>query len=245
MSTAMFLLATLLTLMGCGGGEVAPPPVPQADPGPAPPKYPFLVCPDDATFRESATTDGVEQICETTGVKNGPFRRWFTPELRAVDGNYKMGTADGAWVWWYPDGTKKSKGTYRSGKQAGSWTWWHENGTKIEEGDFLAGRKAGTWTRWYESETKKEEGMYHNGVKNGTWSYFRDDVENTVKRKETWQAGNKQESQFFAADGKTKIDEPLPEDVEAPEGSETDEEGGDDPANDEGQLDGTPDADQP
>ena len=66
--------------------------------------------------------------------------------------------------------------------------------------------------------------MYHNGVKNGTWIYFRDDPDNTQKRKEVWQAGSKQAETFLAADGKTKIDEPLPEDVDEEEEEEGTEE---------------------
>lgn len=228
MSITMLLLAALPTLMGCGGGAPAPAPEPQAEPGPAPPSYPPLACPEEATYREAQTAQGFEQLCEMAGVNNGPFRRWHDEQTRAVDGGYKMGQADGAWVWWYADGTKRTKGNYKSGKQAGSWTFWSESGARIEEGDFLGGRKAGTWTRWYESARKKEEGMYHNGVKNGTWVYFRDDAENTPKRKEVWQAGAKQEQTFLAEDGKTKIKEPLPGDIDAP--TENGEGGDEDPA---------------
>lgn len=214
---ALRALPLLLTLLAaCGGGEAPPGDVPPVPEPPASP-YPPITCPEGATYRESETPQGVEQVCEVTGVLNGPFRRWHTAELRATDGGYAMGQPDGAWVWWFADGTKKAKGAYKAGKQAGSWTWWHESGAKIEEGDFLAGRKAGTWTRWYPSGKKKDEGMFHNGGKNGEWTYFRDDVENTAKRKEKWQAGTMLESMFLAADGKTKINAPLPEDVDAPE----------------------------
>lgn len=204
----------LLLFTACGGGEQPPADQPPPEPAEAVPTYPPQECPEGATYREATTSKGVEQICEKDGIKHGPFKVWYSPELRAVDGVYSEGLPDDNWVWWYPNGNKKTKGGYNKSKQTGPWTWWYENGNTSEEGDFLQGRKAGTWTRYFESGKKLEEGLFHNGVKNGTWEYYRDDAENTLKRRERWQAGASAETTYFDATGKKEIKEPLPEDVD-------------------------------
>ncbi len=224
MSTTTLLLAAWLhapaALIGCGGGAQPEPPPEAPPPEPAGPSLPPLTCPEGSTYAVRETPKGIEQVCEISGVLHGPFRRWYDENTREVDGAFEHGATHGNWVWWYPDGTKRSKGSFTHGKQSGSWTFWYENGQKSEEGDFLAGRKAGTWTRYYESGRKRDEGLYHNGLKNGVWTYFRDDAENTVKRREQWQAGARKEVVYFAADGTTKIDKPLPEDVDEGEGED-------------------------
>ncbi len=92
----------------------------------------------------------------------------YTGEVTgSVQGAFKCGTGDGAWVFYHKNGRLSSKGAYKDGEADGTWLSYHENGQLRSVGDLKNFRPEGVWVAHNEDGTINKEltGTYKDGVK--------------------------------------------------------------------------------
>ena len=82
-------------------------------------------------------------------------------------GNFKNGKEDGAWVYYNDNGQLWQKGNYKNGKREGAWIGYHYNGQLSSKGNFKNGKKEGAWVSYEENGTvqKRLTGTFKDGVK--------------------------------------------------------------------------------
>ncbi len=139
-----------------------------------------------------------EGITGQDGVRNGPWKDFYsTGQLRAEglyqDGQQvgkwkfyhlngtleqtgefdRQGRPVGKWVWYYPSGNLLREENYLNGKADGMMTEFTEDGDIIAEGDFIDGEEEGPWI--YDLGNFKEEGGYSYGLRHGVWKHYYDD----------------------------------------------------------------------
>ncbi|MEI8007035.1 MAG: hypothetical protein WCI48_12580 [Bacteroidota bacterium] len=85
-----------------------------------------------------------EMIRETTYYENKQMQ---------MDGGYKDGKRDGAWVSWYENGKKWSEGSFKNGKSEGKRITYFENGKIRYEGAYKSDQRVGKW-RFYDETGK-------------------------------------------------------------------------------------------
>jgi len=85
----------------------------------------------------------------------------------SVQGAFKGGKRDGAWVFYHKNGQLSSKGAYKDGEADGTWLSYHENGQLRSVGDLKNFRPEGVWVAHNEDGTINKEltGTYKDGVK--------------------------------------------------------------------------------
>jgi len=85
-----------------------------------------------------------EMIKETTYYENKQVQ---------MDGGFKDGKRDGAWVSWYENGNKWSEGSFKNGKSEGRRVTYFENGKIRYDGTYKNDQRVGKW-RFYDETGK-------------------------------------------------------------------------------------------
>jgi len=134
-------------------------------------------------------------IIDEEGIKDGPWKEFYTDGSKRSEGNYVKGKQVGSWKYYYPDGKTEEEGSFnKQGKLDGNWRWYYESGniwreqnyingledglyTEYDEnnklitsGEFIEGLEDGEWT--YDLGDHKEVGTYRSGMRNGKWKYY-------------------------------------------------------------------------
>jgi uncharacterized protein len=134
-------------------------------------------------------------IIDEEGIKDGPWKEFYTDGSKRSEGNYIKGKQVGPWKFFYPDGKTEEEGSYnKQGKPDGNWRWYYESGNLwreqnyingledglyteyneqnkvITSGEFIEGMEDGEWT--YDLGDHKEVGTYRSGMRNGKWKYY-------------------------------------------------------------------------
>lgn len=139
-----------------------------------------------------------EGITGQDGVRNGPWKDFYTTGQLRAEGLYQDGQMSGKWKFYHINGAIEQTGEFdRQGRPVGKWTWFYpsgnllreenyingkadgmmteytEEGDIIAEGDFIDGEEEGPWT--YNLGNFKEEGGYSYGLRHGVWKHYYDD----------------------------------------------------------------------
>ena len=158
-------LLLVLGMVGCGGGNEAPPAGDEALP--ATPNKPAQTV--DASPASEAALPATP--------KNEPQAKVDEPPVQTVDASKIVERVDliyevnsetpftGVVVAKHENGQKRLEATYKDGKPGGLSTSWHENGQKKAEGTFKNGKLEGLWTEWHKNGQKKAEGTFKDGKK--------------------------------------------------------------------------------
>ena len=157
----------LLGMVGCGGGDEAPPAGEAALP--ATPNEPHA-----KVDEPPVQTVDLSKLVERDGVMyEGDSETPFT----------------GVRVEKHENGKKSREQTYKDGKPDGPWTVWHENGQKKWEETFKDGKNEGLLTRWYESGQKKWENTYKDGKEEGLQTFWHENGQKSWEQ--TYKDGKK------------------------------------------------------
>jgi antitoxin component YwqK of YwqJK toxin-antitoxin module len=132
-----------------------------------------------------------EGMLDSAGMRNGPWKLFYSDGKLRAEGAYKNGKRQGPWTYYYKSGKVEQKGNYNEDLSGGEWKWYYqsgalhreetyrkgrEDGHSIEydslgvviiEGDFIDGRKNGIWTQ--EINDHFETGEYADGERTGIW----------------------------------------------------------------------------
>ncbi|MCI5054994.1 MAG: hypothetical protein MRY83_02735 [Flavobacteriales bacterium] len=133
-------------------------------------------------FKEDGSVDKVEIYeygtklgegkLDEKGIKNGPWKEYYsTGELRA-EGTYKGGLRVGVWVFYHLNGKVEQKGKYdAAGRPSGDWKWYYDNGAVQREESFYAGKEEGTLIEYNDTGRVISQGEYLDGEREGEWFY--------------------------------------------------------------------------
>lgn len=135
-----------------------------------------------------------EGIVDENGMKQGPWKEYYTTGELKAEGSYKDNLKIGTWVYYYIDGDVEQTGNYLRGMPDGLWTWnypngqtWREeeyvmgledgpsveysdSGSVIAKGEYIDGYREGEW--FFEVNDHREIGNYFEGERTGKWKYY-------------------------------------------------------------------------
>lgn len=139
-----------------------------------------------------------EGIIDDEGVKDGPWKEFYSDGQLRSEGSYRngkkigkwrfyhpnsnleqegnfnnQGNADGIWKWYYDNNSLMREESYMNGKQEGLFTEYDENGRIIVQGEYVDGLEEGLWK--YQLGDHREEGYYRGGMRSGEWKYYYDE----------------------------------------------------------------------
>jgi antitoxin component YwqK of YwqJK toxin-antitoxin module len=152
-------------MVGCGGGDEAPPAGEAALPATPENAQAKVDEPPVQTVDASKLVrrDGLRyeggSEAPFTGVgvvKNENGHKWS-------ETTYKDGKLDGLSTGWHKNGLKWYEQPYKDGKREGLWTMWWNNGQKQWEETYKNGKPVGLSTHWHENGQKMREATYKNG----------------------------------------------------------------------------------
>ena len=158
-------LLLVMGMVGCGGGDEAPPAGETALPA----------TPENAQAKVDEPP--VQTVDVSKLVWRGELRYerdsgtlfTGTAVLKRENGQkwseepFKDGKRDGLSTEWHANGQKRSEDTFKDGKVEGLVTKWHPNGQKWIEGTYKDGKPEGLETWWYEDGQKREEATWKDG----------------------------------------------------------------------------------
>ena len=162
-------LLLVMGMVGCGGGDEAPPAGETALPAtPNKPQAKVDELPVQTVDMSKLDEIGgvmYEGDSETpfTGIVVAKYRngqKWF--ELTCKDGK-----REGPATWWHPNGQKRSETPYKDGRSEGLSTSWYVNGQKQSEVTYKNGKEEGLVTKWHENGQKEFEATYKDGKVEG------------------------------------------------------------------------------
>lgn len=109
-----------------------------------------------------------EGIIDEEGLKQGPWKEFYTSgELRGI-GAYKNGARIGKWSFYYASGQKEQIGKYKEGgRPHGSWFWYYANGEIKREETYLNGKEEGDHIEYSPSGEVIKKGYYSFGLEEG------------------------------------------------------------------------------
>ncbi|MDY0103357.1 MAG: hypothetical protein RBS07_10485 [Lentimicrobium sp.] len=139
-----------------------------------------------------------EGIVDDEGVRDGPWKEFYTDGQLRAEGLYRNGNRIGKWRFYHPNGNLEQEGSYNNqGNTDGLWKWYYEDGLVLREENFLNGNSEGIFTEYdengsviiqgeyvegleegfwkYQQGDHREEGSYRSGMRNGEWNYYFDD----------------------------------------------------------------------
>ncbi|MDR2084320.1 MAG: hypothetical protein LBP67_04930 [Bacteroidales bacterium] len=73
---------------------------------------------------------------------------------------------------YYSANIKMIEGAYVDGKREGTWKAWYQDGTLWSEGDFKEGKNNGNHVNYYENGAQRISGKYIDGVRTGAWTFY-------------------------------------------------------------------------
>ena len=144
-------LLLVMGMVGCGGGDEAPPAGETALP--ATPNKPQAKV-DEPPVQ---TVDSSKLIERDGLMYEGDSETPFTGVMvhkhengqKALEGTFKDGKPEGPTTMWYDNGQKWEEANYKDGKPEGPYTSWHKNGQKQSEATFKDGKLVSE-TKWDE-----------------------------------------------------------------------------------------------
>ena len=84
-----------------------------------------------------------------------------------IQGSFKNGKRDGAWVIYWDNGQLMGKVNFKSGKQEGAGVYYYDNGQLSYRGNYKNGKRDGAWVTYNYDGTviKSWTGIFKNDVK--------------------------------------------------------------------------------
>ncbi|HRW96813.1 MAG TPA: hypothetical protein P5104_04725 [Bacteroidales bacterium] len=113
-----------------------------------------------------------EGITGQDGVRNGPWKDFYsTGELRA-EGAYKNGEKSGKWKFYHRNGNIEQTGEFdQHGRPVGKWLWYYPSGNLLREENYIKGKADGMMIEYTEEGDILAQGDYIDGEEEGQWKY--------------------------------------------------------------------------
>ncbi|MDZ4752008.1 MAG: hypothetical protein SGI87_10365 [Flavobacteriales bacterium] len=132
-----------------------------------------------------------EGLLDSTGMREGPWKLFYSDGKVRAEGSYKKGKRTGQWIYYFSSGKVEQRGNYNEDLSTGEWKWFYKSGplhreelyrkgredghfmeydslgNVINEGDYIDGRKHGIWTLTVNDHF--ETGEYADGERTGLW----------------------------------------------------------------------------
>lgn len=151
-----------------------------------------------AAFTFTGGVITAEGIIDDEGVKDGPWKEYYTNGTLKSEGVYRNGKRTGKWRFYHTNGALEQEGNYNNqGNSEGQWKWYYDDGLILREENFVNGKPEGIFTEFdekgnviiqgeyfdgleegfwtYRHGDHREEGTYRSGMRNGEWKYYYDD----------------------------------------------------------------------
>lgn len=111
-----------------------------------------------------------EGIIDNKGIKQGPWKEYYTEGTLRGEGEYFDGARIGKWKFYHLNEKLEQVGKYRKGGKAhGDWIWYYENGSVRREETYLNGKEDGAIVEFNEEGNIIKQGEYVDGFKEGEW----------------------------------------------------------------------------
>ena len=151
-------LLLVMGMVGCGGGDEAPPAGETALPATPENAQAKVDEPPVQTVDGSTlyTRDGLWYDGDSETPFTGVLVDKYPNGQKMVELHFKDGKEEGLSTEWYANGQKQLEGTSKDGKREGLETHWHENGQKKSEATFKDGKKVSE-TKWDEEGNEIKE----------------------------------------------------------------------------------------
>jgi antitoxin component YwqK of YwqJK toxin-antitoxin module len=109
-----------------------------------------------------------EGLIDEQGLKQGPWKEFYTSgELRG-EGAYKDGARIGKWKFFYANGKQEQIGKYKEGgRPHGTWVWYYPDGELKREETYLNGREEGEHIEYSPTGEIIKKGYYSGGLEEG------------------------------------------------------------------------------
>jgi len=136
-----------------------------------------------------------EGIINEEGIKDGPWKEFYTNGALKSEGVYDQGKRIGLWKFYHPNSQLEQTGYYnKQGKEDGAWAWYFATGDLereesyfngmidgfsteydqfgevIAEGEYIEDYREGVWKFQYGDH--RSEGEFLNGMRHGKWTDF-------------------------------------------------------------------------
>lgn len=111
-----------------------------------------------------------EGIINSSGVKEGPWKEYYTDGKLRAEGEYRDGARYGKWKFYHQNGKMEQTGKYVSGgKPHGLWVWYFPNGEVLREENFRKGKEDGDIVEYDTAGNVIIKGQYIDGLEDGKW----------------------------------------------------------------------------
>lgn len=144
-----------------------------------------LVCPPGTQAQGEVPPKSLEQACVKTAadgakVFHGPYRSWYSSQIKESEGEYRDGKRQGVWYFWHPNAMPESKGFYDHGKRQGEWVFYvaEEDAYRHFFVTYRDDVEHGPWRRLHlaapgvEPRFTAEEGHVESGKRHGIWKTY-------------------------------------------------------------------------
>ena len=158
-------LLLVMGMVGCGGGDKAPPAGDEALP--ATPNKPQANVDEPPVQTVDASKLVPKDGLMYEGDSETPFTGVVVAKNRygqkTSEGTYKGGKRDGKVTTWYPNGQKMEEFTYKDGRREERTAAWYSDGKKAVETTFKDGKKEKKRTAWGPDGQKSWETTFKDG----------------------------------------------------------------------------------
>ena len=159
-------LMLVMGIVGCGGGDAAPP---AGEAGlPATPNNPQAKVDEPPVqtvdFSKLVERDGLMYEGDSETPFTGVVVEKHENGQKSLEQPFKDGKEEGPYTFWHANGQKSAEGTFKDGKPEGPGTGWHENGQKKVEATYKDGELEGLVTWWHANGQKAKELTFKDGT---------------------------------------------------------------------------------
>ena len=111
-----------------------------------------------------------EGIIDIEGIKQGPWKEYYSEGILRAEGKYENGARVGKWKFYHLNEKLEQVGVYRKGgKPHGDWVWYYDNGAVRREETYINGNEDGNLIEYSEEGEIIKQGEYIEGFKEGEW----------------------------------------------------------------------------
>ena len=144
-------LLLVMGMVGCGGGDEAPPAGETVSPATSENAQAKVDEPPVQTVDGSKLVrrDGLVYERDSETLFTGVRVEKHANGQKHSELHYKDGKCEGLWIAWHENGKKEREATYKDGKPEGPAIAWHDNGQKAYEGTYKDGKLVSA-TQWDE-----------------------------------------------------------------------------------------------